>query len=102
MHAGNHELVIGVKAEVLAQRAARQTAPREGVDPAEFWALADQLPYRVELSWGRHTAEGRFDAVLVRRDSERPPRVCWPTFSRASAAISTRSSMIQPRKRPSA
>jgi len=61
-----------------AQRAARQTAAREGVDPAELWALADQLPYQVELSWARHTADGRFDAVLVRRDSERPPRVRWP------------------------
>jgi acyl carrier protein len=68
----------GGAATAGAQRAACQTAPREGVDPAAFWALADQLPYQVELGWGRHTAEGRFDAVLVRRDSERPPRVRWP------------------------
>jgi acyl carrier protein len=61
-----------------AQRAARQTAAREGVEPAELWALAEQLPYAVELSWGRHTADGRFDAVLVRRDNERLPRVRWP------------------------
>jgi len=61
-----------------AQRTARQSDPREGVDPAALWALADQVPYEVELSWGRHTADGRFDAVLVRRDGARPPLVRWP------------------------
>jgi acyl carrier protein len=61
-----------------AQRDALQNAPGDGVDPADLWALGDELPYLVELSWGRHTAEGAFDAVLVRRDNDRPAFVRWP------------------------
>jgi acyl carrier protein len=70
-----------------AQRQALQPAPSDEVDPADLWALADQLPYRVELSWGRHTAQGAFDAVLVRRDNETPAFVRWPEEQRSRAAI---------------
>jgi amino acid adenylation domain-containing protein len=70
-----------------AQREALPHAPSDGVDPADLWALADQLPYHVELSWGRHTAKGAFDAVLVRRDTEPPAFVRWPEEPRHREAI---------------
>ncbi len=38
----------------------------EGLDPQELWALSDELPYRVEISWMEHDAPGSFD-VLFRR-----------------------------------
>ena len=70
-----------------AQREAQQPAPSDGVDPADLWALGDQLPYQVELSWGRHTGEGTFDAVLVRRDNGRRAFVRWPGEHLRRAAI---------------
>lgn len=37
-----------------------------GVEPEAFWALADELPYRVEISWSDSGTEGRYDVVFVR------------------------------------
>ncbi|MCC7361438.1 MAG: methyltransferase, partial [Anaerolineales bacterium] len=73
-------------ATVGAFRAAHQPAP-PGVDPTDLWALAAQLPYAVELGWGRHTADGRFDAVLVRRDNPQPAPVRWPVASGSRAPL---------------
>jgi amino acid adenylation domain-containing protein len=40
-----------------------------GVDPEDLWALAGDLPYRIDLRWEGHGGEGSFDLVLCRRDS---------------------------------
>ena len=50
--------------------------PRRGVDPSEVWALAEELPYEVRLSWARHGRDGSFDVLLTRRDSGM--RRSWP------------------------
>jgi len=42
-----------------------------GVDPEDFWALQDQLPYAVELSFARHAADGRYDVAFRRRANTR-------------------------------
>jgi acyl carrier protein len=70
-----------------AWREERQRAQRAGLDPADLWALAEQLPYHIELSWARHNAEGAFDALLVRRDQERSARVRWPEAPAGRAAM---------------
>jgi len=36
----------------------------EGVDPEDVWGLVEDLPYRVDLSWGSSDAEGRFDVLI--------------------------------------
>ncbi len=47
------------------QEALRRTRPT-GVEPEEFWALQRELPYRIEIQWTEHGADGAFD-VLLRR-----------------------------------
>ncbi|NGO69797.1 class I SAM-dependent methyltransferase [Streptomyces boncukensis] len=52
-----------VAAEVLAR--ARESAG-DGLEPEDFWALGDDLPYAVRLSWARSLPDGAFDLSLVR------------------------------------
>jgi len=40
--------------------------PADGVAPWELYELGKELAYNVEISWARHGAEGRFDAVFWR------------------------------------
>lgn len=49
-----------------------------GVDPEDFWALQDQLPYAVELSFARHAADGRYDVAFRRRVSSDHKREVFP------------------------
>ena len=43
-------------------------ATREGIEPEDLYALGEQHGYAVHLSMARSAADGRFDALLVRRD----------------------------------
>jgi amino acid adenylation domain-containing protein/non-ribosomal peptide synthase protein (TIGR01720 family) len=38
-------------------------------DPEEIWAIADDLPYDIELCWTRGGDDGRFEILCVRRDA---------------------------------
>jgi amino acid adenylation domain-containing protein len=40
-----------------------------GVDPEAFWALEEELPYRVDLSWANPDSAGVYDVVLRRQGS---------------------------------
>ena len=55
-------------------REATVRAP-EGVDPEDLWALASNLPYRIDISWSAGRADGSFDVLLRRMDGELPPPV---------------------------
>jgi amino acid adenylation domain-containing protein len=49
----------------------------DGIDPEALFALADELPYAVELSLSDAGRRGTFDAVFTRKDSAKagcPPR----------------------------
>jgi amino acid adenylation domain-containing protein/non-ribosomal peptide synthase protein (TIGR01720 family) len=37
------------------------------VEPEDFWALSDDLPYRVDISWSSCGADGSYDVALVRQ-----------------------------------
>jgi amino acid adenylation domain-containing protein len=39
---------------------------REGVEPEELWALCNELPYAVDISWSGTGADGCFDVVFRR------------------------------------
>ena len=39
-----------------------------GVDPEDLYALAEQLPYSIDISWSDSTHEGRYDVVFVKQD----------------------------------
>jgi amino acid adenylation domain-containing protein len=52
---------------------ALQKLQNVGVEPEDFWALADDLPYSINISWSDSGTEGRYDVVLVRcQDGEQP------------------------------
>lgn len=58
-----------------ALREALEAEQWTGVEPEELWALGEDLPYEVELSWSTST-RGSFDAAFVRRSDgvrTRPP-----------------------------
>nr|QEO73623.1 phosphopantetheine-binding domain-containing pro [uncultured bacterium] len=54
---------IGTAGELLA---VLERGRPEGVDPMDLWALEEELPYRVRLSWARHGTDGSCDAVFLR------------------------------------
>lgn len=59
------------------------------VDPEAVWALCNDLPYDVTLSWSTADAAGRYDVLFHRRGAVSPPSVCRlvaPTDSRPLSA----------------
>jgi amino acid adenylation domain-containing protein len=50
---------------VSQMREAVQKLQNLGVDPEDFWALADELPYKVDISWSDSGSEGHYDVVFV-------------------------------------
>jgi acyl carrier protein len=51
-------------------REALQELQNLGVDPEDFWALANELPYSVDISWSDSSTEGRYDVAFVRCQNE--------------------------------
>jgi SAM-dependent methyltransferase len=39
-----------------------------GIDPEEFWKLADTQGHDIRIGWSPHSPDGHFDVVLVARD----------------------------------
>jgi acyl carrier protein len=37
-----------------------------GVEPEDWWAIGEELPYRVEISWSDSGTDGRYDVLFVR------------------------------------
>ncbi|WP_414585420.1 amino acid adenylation domain-containing protein [Scytonema sp. PCC 10023] len=50
-------------------REALQKLQNLGVDPEDFYGLANQLSYNVDISWSGSDSEGRYDVVLVKQDA---------------------------------
>ncbi|MEV8019184.1 amino acid adenylation domain-containing protein [Streptomyces sp. NPDC086554] len=50
-------------------RARASVLPPHGRAPEDWWDLADQCGYEVELSWLEGRSDGVYDVVLVRRDA---------------------------------
>ena len=40
------------------------------MDPEDFWALEQEVPYKVEISWSDTTADGSFDVLFTRHWSK--------------------------------
>lgn len=49
-----------------------------GIDPEAWWALAEEHGYRVELSWARADASGRYDVAMLRDRAGPSPRMPEP------------------------
>jgi ubiquinone/menaquinone biosynthesis C-methylase UbiE/acyl carrier protein len=54
---------------VSQMREALQRLQNVGVDPEDFWAFADTLPYRVDITWSDSGSEGRYDVLFVRQEA---------------------------------
>jgi amino acid adenylation domain-containing protein len=54
-----------------------------GVDPEDLWAIAETLPYTVDLRWSVAAKEGCLEAVFVRKDLEGQMMAIAPTVKSA-------------------
>lgn len=52
---------------VTAMRESLRNKPGEGVDPEDFWALSQKMPYAVEISWSTSGKVGSYDVVFTRQ-----------------------------------
>lgn len=50
----------------LRERLLRRAAEPEGLDPEDFWGLADQIPYRVHVDWSEGSPAGDFNVLFIR------------------------------------
>ncbi|GAB1542981.1 hypothetical protein NUACC21_56550 [Scytonema sp. NUACC21] len=60
--------VEGLKT-VGQMRKALQELPNLGVEPEDFYELANQLPYKVDISWSDSSSEGHYDVVFVQQEA---------------------------------
>ena len=60
---GKNETIAAELRKTVAQRTAAA-----GIDPSRLCALEQELPYHVSLSWASPSEDGRFDALLTRKD----------------------------------
>ncbi|KAB8320294.1 non-ribosomal peptide synthetase [Tolypothrix campylonemoides VB511288] len=67
---------------VAQMREALQKLQNLGVDPEDFYALANQLPYNVNISWSDSGSEGRYDVVFVKEDAS-TQRTIFPHSTQA-------------------
>jgi acyl carrier protein len=70
-------------------REALQKLQNVGVDPEDFWALANELPYSVEISWSDSHPEGRYDVVLVQQETIGKKTIRPLALSTQHSALST-------------
>ncbi|MDT5270153.1 MAG: hypothetical protein QOH49_2339, partial [Acidobacteriota bacterium] len=68
------------------QAAIRERVSGDAVDPEEFWRLAEELPYQVDLTWSGSGEDGCFDVLLTPRGAARAPAVVPALDERAVAA----------------
>jgi acyl carrier protein len=54
-------------------REARRDSQETGVDPEQLWALGQELPYSVRITWSGSGAEGCYDVLFRRRQSGLAP-----------------------------
>ncbi|NMG11915.1 non-ribosomal peptide synthetase [Brasilonema sp. UFV-L1] len=57
-------------------RKALQELQNLGVDPEDFYALANQLRYNVDISWSNSSNEGRYDVVFVQKEAIGKRTIC--------------------------
>jgi amino acid adenylation domain-containing protein len=67
----------GAPPTVAGLRAALESLP-VGLDPEDFFALGEELPWQVEVRWSDSADEGCFDVLLRRRESGEEGRFAGP------------------------
>ncbi len=63
-------------------REALQRYQNLGVDPEDFYALAKQLPYNVDISWSDSGSEGRYNVVFLKQGASKQ-RTIFPHSTHA-------------------
>ncbi|BAZ14327.1 McnC protein [Calothrix sp. NIES-4071] len=75
---------------VSQMREALQRLENLGVDPEDFCALVNELPYSINISWSNSNTEGRYDILFLRQDIINKPTITQLTTQHS--ALSTQHS----------
>jgi len=67
-------------ATVGGLKAALETVPR-GLDPEDFWALQEEVPYTVDIRWSSTAVDGGFDVLFVPKGGPDPRTVLGPAVT---------------------
>jgi amino acid adenylation domain-containing protein len=54
------------RVQTAGELRAAACASQTGVDPESFWALEQEVPYKVEIGWSETTADGSYDVLFTR------------------------------------
>jgi acyl carrier protein len=49
--------------------------PDGGVEPEDWWAMGEELPYSVDIRWSDSDTEGRYDVIFVQCQASQPEEV---------------------------
>lgn len=60
---------IGTAGEL--RDALQQISREDAIDPEDLWALGDELPYVVDISWARPDPEGSYDVLFICNETDR-------------------------------
>ncbi|MEM1168725.1 MAG: amino acid adenylation domain-containing protein [Cyanobacteria bacterium P01_H01_bin.35] len=47
----------------------RQQITQNGIEPEEWWEYQDKIPYRINITWSGNGADGYYDVIFVRNDT---------------------------------
>ncbi|MDZ8135368.1 MAG: amino acid adenylation domain-containing protein [Nostoc sp. DedQUE04] len=72
-------------------RQALQAIATTGVDPEELWAVSEELPYIVDISWSDNSVDGQYQVVFKKRTvaSQIKPIMVAPPCSGKTASFQT-------------
>jgi len=62
----------------------------KGIDPEQWWGLASELPYDVEVRWSAGTTDGSYDVLFFSRESRRLPRPSGAKLARGGRSADPR------------
>jgi amino acid adenylation domain-containing protein len=63
---------------VLQIRQALQNLPNSGIDPEDWYSLADELNYNINISWSDSSLEGKYDVIFINKTVKgkiKPPQI---------------------------
>ncbi|BDA68754.1 hypothetical protein CAL7716_029200 [Calothrix sp. PCC 7716] len=73
---------------VAALQEALLLGETDSVDPEELWALGNELPYFVNISWSCSGVDGDYDLVFIRQNSDgQMPQIAIPSLTRETISI---------------
>ena len=72
---------VGTVADVLRSL---ELAPPPGIDPEDLWAISDDVPHGVEITWSSGSPDGAFDVIFHRSSPPPSTPFCEQLLARSS------------------